>query len=136
LPQSVQPRLVERFGRSLWRLRASPDSALHRFVVTHSARYASGTMLDVPTGVMVDSEYKLAVSYTEGIFELYRLDDAWRFAPRDLVDQNPTIAARMWGKLALYSDLDRYPAAFRRSDIIGLVKPGWKPTPPPSRAAR
>jgi hypothetical protein len=125
-------RAAERFGRSLWRLRATPNAALHRFVVTRSARYASGTTLDVPTGVMVGPRYKLAVSYTEGIFELYRRADAWRFANRDLLDREPTLAARMWRKLALFSDLDGYPASFRQSDIIGLIKPGWKPQPPPS----
>ncbi len=100
---------AEVFGRSLWRLRANAMAPLHDFVVTRSARYSSGRLGLSALAVMVDERHKLVASFEDGLRELFDLVDD-PHERRDRVADRADVARAMWRRLAIYCDLDRYPA--------------------------
>ncbi len=103
---------AERFGRSWLRLRQTPAAPLHDFVVSRSARFVSGREVDIPLAILVTDRHKLIASMHDGLREVFDLqtdpDEV-----HDLFSSHLPLASRLWKKLALYCDLDGYPANFR-----------------------
>lgn len=100
---------AELFGRSWLRLRGEPGAALHRFVITRSAR--STTVYHGFTGPMaaiVEGRFKLAKAFGDGFRVMFDLD----IDPgenNNVETQHPAEALALERKLELYRDLDAYP---------------------------
>jgi arylsulfatase A-like enzyme len=99
---SSQPD-VEEFGRSWLRLRRT--NALHCFAVVRSASGPGGSH---PMAALVDDDFKLLVTFENGLIELYRP----RQDPEeksDLRARLPADTRRLQTELALFRDIDGYP---------------------------
>ena len=100
---------AESFGRSWLRLRGKTDAPLHRFVVARSHRYSSGNNVEIPLLIAVNERHKLIASYEDRLFELYDLEvDPGEH--NDRYPSDPATGRRMWRALALFGDLDGFPA--------------------------
>jgi hypothetical protein len=103
-----EARGAEQFGQSWLRAAAAPTVPLHEFIVSRSSRFSSGLLIRSPLGIIVEGRYKLVAGLQDGLVELYDLDAD----PHERVNlgaANDPIVAQLLGKLALYSDLDKYP---------------------------
>jgi hypothetical protein len=99
---------VERFGRSWLRLRQAPEAPLHRFVVTRSARAASGNAYSQPILAIIEGNYKLVESFDDRLMELYDpVADPSEI--RNLLTDLPRETARMDDHLQMFRDVDGYP---------------------------
>jgi len=98
----------EDFGRSWLRLRDSPRSPLHDFVVTYSSSAHVQTWGEAPLAIRTDDHAKLAVAYMEGIQRFYHLDSK-AGETRDVTYDFPVEAARDRHELEVYRDLDTPP---------------------------
>jgi Sulfatase len=99
---------VERFGRSWLRLRQAPHAPLHRFVVTRSARAASGNAYSTPILAIVEGPYKLVESFEDRMMELYDpIDDPKEV--HDLLTDRPAVSGRLDDHLQMFRDVDGYP---------------------------
>jgi choline-sulfatase len=99
---------VERFGRSWLRLREAPNAPLHKFVVTRSARIASGNQYSMPLLAIVEGKYKLVETFEDHLMELYDpFDDPAE--ENDLLTRMPEEAARLDDRLQMFRDVDGYP---------------------------
>jgi arylsulfatase A-like enzyme len=99
---------VERFGRSWLRLRQAPEAPLHRFVVTRSARAASGNAYSQPILAIIEGSYKLVESFDDRLMELYDpVADPSEI--RNLLTDLPRETARMDDHLQMFRDVDGYP---------------------------
>jgi Sulfatase len=97
---------VESFGRSWLRLRAAPSAPLHRFVVTRSARAASGYDYSTPMTAIIEGDLKLIETFEDHLAELYDpVHDPLEL--RNLLTQLPLDAARLDDDLQMYRDIDR-----------------------------
>jgi hypothetical protein len=96
---------AERAGRSWLRLRDG-DAPLHTFVVSRSARFASGDRTQVPMAAIVEGWSKLSLSFEDGLVELVDLSTEG-VEDRDLAAALPEEAERLRAELALWHDLVR-----------------------------
>jgi hypothetical protein len=97
---------VERFGRSWLRLRAAPRAPLHRFVVTRSSRAVEVSGFAMPMAAIVQGNYKLIVTFEDGLRELYDL----RADPDEAHDLAPQLELPQLSRaLEIFRDLDSYP---------------------------
>ncbi len=99
---------VESFGRSWWRLRASPEASLHTFVTSYSTSSHVSGWHEAPMMARVDEWTKYAVAYREEGERLYHLEEAtaeWR----DLALDHAAEVARDRLELETYRDLDDPP---------------------------
>ncbi len=96
---------VELFGRSWLRLRAAPNGPLHKFVVTRSARAASGDEYSTPMTAIVEGNYKLIETFEDHLQELYNpvADPA---ELHNLLGEQPREAAKLDDDLQMYRDID------------------------------
>lgn len=99
---------IEQRGRSWLRLRGAREQRLHSFVITYSTSAHVLEWLEAPMVVRTDDEYKLAVSYAEGIARFYRVDSPeGEFI--DVVPDHPAEMARARNELEVYRDIDPSP---------------------------
>ncbi len=101
---------AERFGRSWLRIREREDP-LHRFVVVRSARKVSGRTAQFPMSVLVEGNLKLTYTYKDDVTALY---DSCRdkAETEDFSLSDPKSVSRMKKALAVYQDLDGFPADY------------------------
>jgi arylsulfatase A-like enzyme len=99
---------VELFGRSWLRLRRSLGVELHKFVVTRSARAASGDDYSTPMAGIVEGKLKLIETFEDHLTEMYNpVDDP---EERDnLLTRMPKEAAMLDDHLQMYRDVDGFP---------------------------
>lgn len=99
----------ERFGRSWLRLRAAPTRPLHDWVFARSSRFASGREVDVPLAILVEGDRKLVVDLDADLAVLHPLGASGSEAI-DLAAREPAWVAERRRRLALFADLDAFPA--------------------------
>jgi arylsulfatase A-like enzyme len=98
---------VEEFGRSWLRVR-SARGPLHRFVVSRSARAASGEEYSLPMAALVEGNYKLIETFEDKLVELYDpIDDPDEL--RDLAAIDPEHVAELVDHLEMFRDVDGFP---------------------------
>jgi hypothetical protein len=96
---------VEAFGRSWLRLRAAPSWPLHHFVVTRSARAASGYDYSTPMTAIVEGDLKLIETFEDHLAELYDpVHDP--LEQHNLLTERPVEAAKLDDDLQMYRDID------------------------------
>jgi hypothetical protein len=101
---------AERFGRSWLRLRDAPDAPLHTFVVARSHWFSSGRLGYGALATLVEDRYKLVAGLEEELLMLHDLvddpDESENLTPHEY-DRTRAL----WRRLAVYCDLDGWPAS-------------------------